>query len=115
MGGVEKRDTLCKSESGASDSVAECVGGLATVSLDVRVVRRCRRACPRIPEYSRRRSPTHRRRAMPDPKVVSQAVRSRLRPRRSCRGPVARVAEAEWRAEELGGLFPRIPPRVHHG
>ena len=40
MGGVEKRDTLCKSESGASDSVAESAGALATVSLDVRVVRR---------------------------------------------------------------------------
>ena len=40
VGGVEKRETLCKSESGASDSVAECVGGLATVSLDVRVVHR---------------------------------------------------------------------------
>ena len=40
VGGVKKRDTLCKSEFGASDSVAECVGGLATVSLDVRVVHR---------------------------------------------------------------------------
>ena len=40
MGGVEKRETLCKVEFGASDSVAESVGALATVSLDVRVVRR---------------------------------------------------------------------------
>ena len=40
VGGVEKRETLCKSEFGASDSVAESVGALATVSLDVRVVRR---------------------------------------------------------------------------
>ena len=40
VGGVEKRDTLCKSESGPSHSVVECVGGLATVSLDVRVLRR---------------------------------------------------------------------------